>query len=140
MNNTNNNMNNNNATNNNPNYRRPNRGGKMPMGGNFHPSQATNSSQGGAGTQGMSSSQQSQFYNNKNGAFHTQNTPNYSQQEMISQGFSQNLLTQGPLSQGFLSQQGLSQAGLSQAEFSQVNQAVSPLARRAVCWVFGAVR
>lgn len=38
---------------------------------------------------------------------------------MISQGFSQNLLTQGPLSQGFLSQQGLSQTGLSQAEFSQ---------------------
>lgn len=32
----------------------------------------------------------------------------------ISQGFSQNLLTQGPLSQGFLSQ-----TGLSQAEFSQ---------------------
>ena len=39
----------------------------------------------------------------------------------ISQGFSQNLLTQGPLSQGFLSQQGLSQIGLSQAEFSQDN-------------------
>ena len=40
----------------------------------------------------------------------------------ISQGFSQNLLTQGPLSQAFLSQQGFSQMGLSQAEFSQVSR------------------
>ena len=38
---------------------------------------------------------------------------------MISQGFSQNLLTQAGQSQGFLSQPGLSQAGLSQADFSQ---------------------
>ncbi|RNA24319.1 regulator of nonsense transcripts 1 [Brachionus plicatilis] len=44
----------------------------------------------------------------------TQNT-----QELISQGLSQNLLTQGAQSQPFLSQGGLSQAGLSQADFSQ---------------------
>ena len=64
-------------------------------------------------SQGSSSFSQSQQANSqhffKNGTNQTQNSQD------ISQGFSQNLLTQGPLSQGFLSQ-----PGLSQAEFSQV--------------------
>lgn len=64
-----------------------------------------NSSQSSSfGQTGPSQGPQSQQFF-KNG---TQNSQD------ISQGFSQNLLTQGPLSQGFLSQ-----TGLSQAEFSQ---------------------
>jgi len=68
--------------------------------------QQNTASQGSSFIQSQQPNSQNFF---KNGTNQTQNSHD------ISQGFSQNLLTQGPLSQGFLSQ-----PGLSQAEFSQV--------------------